>query len=900
MRIDQIDIENFRCFKGLNQFKIDGKTIILYGENGYGKSSFFDAIEWCLTGIVDRFKQPGERSINKKIISNRQAEEGEYCSVELTIDGIKLKRSFRIIEGARETVLVKDLSDVTITQGKENVERYIEENIAYETTNKKLLTTLIKKSHILSQDQITDFVLRDNPKDRFDSLADIMGYRQLMNLAKNLKKVKTEINRNISQQNQSIITYNNVIESKQKEKVELDLIEINHMLDQLKINVNHKDILSEIKEKEELLVDSKGRLEEKLSNYNNLNYNIKTFSYKNLEENSNQLKKQTEKNNKKLKRIERLLVKIYEDEHQLSKQIESIDAQSDIFKERKHLEKEISVIESELNIINITEENLGGLIKDAEKHQKELFYVQTHFHSYLSSQEIIKKNPILMANNKLYIEKYDRKITKYSKYLTNFESLLDNERESTSLNSLNNAIQEIYSFVGNSKHDLSNEVCPVCSSEIEDLSGAILNNIERNLSIIQQNSSIILKINEKIKYTKQKIEKLKIAKINAENEIKNLEANLIISEKNLSEIQNSNLFESDSFELGYDKVTTSLNTISNRINTYNNCRVKYYTLKSLKDKLNDFPKEELTGNENRKKVLEIRRLNLSNRKIKLENLQEKEQNTKNYTEDEYTKVDRILFLLSRVLPNDKRNLTIELVFEEMVKEIKEINRQIELTRRAYNLYQKIKENSKIESDIQQYAKIVLQNEEKLEESDREIEYIDNYIREIFDQVGEKATDLLNRPDSKIQKYFRYLNPVPNVNEVLFNSPSPEELEIVLSYKNESDMSTNVSNVQHSLSSGQLYVLAISIFLAINEEQNVSKLDFVGIDDPIQNMDDVNQFSICDVLSSINRQLIFSTHDLDFMKLYLKKNEHVKDSIQVFILENNDSLVTNIKSIKFND
>ncbi|WP_430786359.1 hypothetical protein VBD025_13595 [Virgibacillus flavescens] len=300
--------------------------------------------------------------------------------------------------------------------------------------------------------------------------------------------------------------------------------------------------------------------------------------------------------------------------------------------------------------------------------------------------------------------------------------------------------------------------------------------------------------------------------------------------------------------------------------------------------------------------MKYRHSDLINRKIILKRFQEKEQDIRKYYEDEYKKANQVLFLLSRILPIDKRNMAIEVVSEEMEKEISEINSQIELTRRAFNSYQKLKDNSKIESNIQQFTNIILQNEKKLEESKSELEMIDNYRNAIYYQVGEKASDLLNRPDSKIQKYFRYLNPVPNVNEVLFSSPSTEELEIILSYKNKNEggMSTNVTNVQHSLSSGQLYVLAISIFLAINEVQSVSKLDFVGIDDPIQNMDDVNQFSICDVLSSINRQLIFSTHDLDFLKLYLKKNEHKKDSIQVFMLENNDSLVTNIKSIKFND
>lgn len=47
------------------------------------------------------------------------------------------------------------------------------------------------------------------------------------------------------------------------------------------------------------------------------------------------------------------------------------------------------------------------------------------------------------------------------------------------------------------------------------------------------------------------------------------------------------------------------------------------------------------------------------------------------------------------------------------------------------------------------------------------------------------------------------------------------------------------------------VLALYIFIATNEAQDNSYLDFIAIDDSIQNMDNVNRFSICDVLSQLN-------------------------------------------------
>lgn len=47
---------------------------------------------------------------------------------------------------------------------------------------------------------------------------------------------------------------------------------------------------------------------------------------------------------------------------------------------------------------------------------------------------------------------------------------------------------------------------------------------------------------------------------------------------------------------------------------------------------------------------------------------------------------------------------------------------------------------------------------------------------------------------------------------------------------------------------------------------------------------MNQFSICDILGSIEKQLIFSTHDLSFAKLFLKKNEYKTERMQLLNLK----------------
>lgn len=898
MKIEHINIENFRCYKGLHNFKLGGKTIILYGENGYGKSSFFDAIEWCLTGNVERFRQPGEKYVNKNILLSRLANDGETCSVEMRIEGLLLKRSFNIIEKPREAVIVRDyISSDVLAQGKDSVEKFIEENIANKTANKKLISTLMKKSHILSQDQITDFVLRDNPKDRFDSLADIMGYRQLMNLGNNLKKVKYDLNQVIKKQNHTISTYKDIIESKKNEKFEIDIIEVNNIVKDLNININDSNILNELNNKEKLLIGNKGRLVEKLSNLNNLSEDIKSSSYIKLEKTAIFLKDEIEKILKRRNKIERLLQRINEETKSISKKSTSMDDQNKLLNEKKEIKKKVSELESLLSNILISEADIDNSIKKEEKYQLELFYAQTHLQNYKNFLKTLEETPSKLNEKKIKLEIIYKKLNKSYRYLQKFNGLLEDENEVISLNELNNAIQDVYSYVKNHKID---GICPVCSSDNHNnLSVTIYNNIQNNLSEISKKSNKMTKINEKIKRLKYRIEKNEKIKKTIENDIINLETNSIVSKDNIFDIKNSDLFSENIFLNEYIHIENMLKSSSEEINKLNNYKVNYYKLKSYYNKLNNLPEKELQSDQKRFEKLKNRSLNLHKRENSLNNLLESELEILENKNTNYELLKQNLFLLSKILPDDnKKHMQIDLISKEIIKEINSINSQLEIITKALDSYQKLKNNTEIEENIQNYTDVVKEKEKNVSTYNTELSRISEHSESIYNQIGSKASDLLNKPNSNIQKYFRYLNPLPGVNKVLFNSTSPEELEIILSYKNENGLSTNQSNVQYSLSSGQLYVLAISIFLAMNEDQSISKLEFVGIDDPIQNMDDVNQFSICDVLSSIKKQLIFSTHDFDFLKLYLKKNESKKDSIQVFMLENNDYSVTNVKEINF--
>ena len=60
MKIQKIEAENFKLFseKFQDVEKIGDTDLILFnGPNGYGKTSVFDVLEFCLTGKIKRILQ---------------------------------------------------------------------------------------------------------------------------------------------------------------------------------------------------------------------------------------------------------------------------------------------------------------------------------------------------------------------------------------------------------------------------------------------------------------------------------------------------------------------------------------------------------------------------------------------------------------------------------------------------------------------------------------------------------------------------------------------------------------------------------------------------------------------------------------------------------------------------
>lgn len=89
-----------------------------------------------------------------------------------------------------------------------------------------------------------------------------------------------------------------------------------------------------------------------------------------------------------------------------------------------------------------------------------------------------------------------------------------------------------------------------------------------------------------------------------------------------------------------------------------------------------------------------------------------------------------------------------------------------------------------------------------------------------------------------------------------------------------------------LSSSQMNVLAVSVFLALNLAMPALPLRTAILDDPLQSLDDLNLLGLIDLLRRMRarRQVMISTHDARFSALLERKLRPVSDAQRTVIIE----------------
>lgn len=881
MKIDKVKIKNFRNYYGEHEFILDKTVTIIYGSNGFGKSSFFDAIEWCLTGEISRYDRSFER---KSVINHNCNFMNDECRVEIVFGGNTLSRSFKVVnnEYKRENLKVLTHKGTTL-QGKEKVDNYLKNSYS-EGTIPDLFGSLIKQAHILSQDQVTDFISKDDPKDRFNALADIMGLKNVLYFHENFKGIKTEIEsviRKLTAKSEQITKSRDL---RLKDKIAIDnetLLSIEKLI-QKSPNINNFNEVLPSLEKKKLEQKQQVILAKKA-----LNDVIKYGSHKIIDAKESLAKQSIDikSNNRNIENLKTLIASVkhlymnLEHNSHLIKEVADLESQ---IKEMKKILSDGGF--SEAKILDIT-----VLIDSKRKRLAILEYAHETKEQYDLLVESVQKS--------IEIPVLERKINRINKNL----SLLRDAKEKNLLLindsaegiiTLLKSITEIQNYI--ESHDVEGK-CPVCSSHHGDkLQIEVSHNVQKVKGFVEKNKTLSLEITEKNSKIEAFINKIEKKKENILNEISKLSSQIKNSRQQLDIIKSNTFFDPNLFgRTEKDQIKNEINSVIKEIGSLNNTITLINDITKLEAK-HSIKTEELGTkfvNTLSETDIIIRVNRLKRAEVRINNYVRKKQEKLNFLQDRY---DNLFLILSHI---PKENVYEKVPIEDIIKSYDDnelvIESELILISKANEIKHQLHINEKVMSDVMEFEKELDEIEQQRSHGRNILNSTNLFVNQIGTHLGTQAKDFLNRSDSLIQKYYRYLNPLPSNNNVMFEGDNGE-LNILIPFQDDKQF----SNVKHTLSSGQLHVLAIAIFLAINESQQLSQLDFVAIDDPIQNMDDVNRFAICDVLGSIKKQLILSTHDWDFIKLFIKKNEHIKSEIQLYILESPQLKIGKIKRIDF--
>ena len=660
MKIRNVNIESFRCFdhQSLNFETTDGNLanlVVLYAPNGFGKTSLFDAIEYGITGSVNRFTKG---VYNKDNIADKKLRDKHSFLFNKNVDP---KREIKISIGFDDTF--KDI----------NRSFKVSEEDFYSTKNSKCNDFF--KDVILSQEWFDFFVRSTSPEERCKIFFEYFGRKDdLLSYNKDLEEARTALKSAIATEEKEI---KNLLADLKIEVKGDALILLQKAIEQYDGNdldiSSFKSINSESIKAFHIWVESKTDdiSQELMKN----EYTIQSISaildgssdcvtinaLKDSKTILNNIKEQLHNTNAYLKRQERLLF-ILKKQDENTETIKKISDEKNIYDFYIDHEREISEllcrlynlkndkikkeqilenIKSRLTVLNEERQAIQKLLNDKEKR----FQYITNIHSNLKSlydkynENIIEKskNEEALNNLKLHLvqlhennsvlvagitsienfrkaleEKVDESLLIYNLYKCELLSILDDKKELINVEKAQREISnkkkehelynsEIQRLVNNSRtiySELKDGICPLCGYNWENID-VLITNIESNDTI---NKTILY-------FSKQYEEQEKIAKAIKERILskKNDLSKIVIQD--ISTKQNQILLNKNQIidlEKQINNIHTQLKVIGTEIVKYDEifCNMN---LKRVEEKVdeeyNDIAKQLLNL---RKKESEIR------------------------------------------------------------------------------------------------------------------------------------------------------------------------------------------------------------------------------------------------------------------------------------------------------
>lgn len=844
MRIAKVYIKNFRGYgennttDGMYLFDHldDAEVVIFSGYNGFGKTGFFEAIEWCMTGKIKGLQETD-------IYGKYTMKNSSYLKFQSTKDKRERNVVVRIIFDngwgiTRETTCIAleengYIDTVIDLHGNIIEQQYLNDRIKQWTGQSP---EQVLKLSFNGQNRNTDFVKSTKAKERTSALLEFMGLKLLDDIvtesdSKKRKKLK-------SKYDQADREYKNVVEEVKR----IDRI----------FEENKWGSIKEYSKEIEVLLEEINTYREEMMQAG-IRQNI-SLSYANLNELLNSLD------------IIRILKEVLEkqaatDERQISeitkRRLRNEWYQLQQFLNSAHLVKKSSLKDLEKDkerfnsLQNTYLDTIDKLRKIKEKIQLDLAikvpvvintaigiaeeekvqYV-THLKNYKEMKEI-GNNFSVHGNynyNEFDIEREFRRSEKYSKCLKDYESIITLQKRHLKemegmYSEQNEFLIHVQGFV-NEQDEIKK--CPVCDGTdfikeehngkvklLELISTRIANG---NHELKKKNDNIV-KMEERLRKFREKV--YKNIRIKYQTNL-----NSLISEINrLKEcIYNECELRISCNEESFNKFGTRLSMVLSQINQIHEFTKNFPSV--------DFGIEEIIQKKEKQKskLEETLRVRFQEYDVaNFNNLRGKDEN--NLIIPLFRRrnlIEKVLKYMEKTIHYDigEENRNILRLYEEKCKRRTILEKQVSLLNDAIKFRSIINENSKIlETDL---LKTLIENNKLINWIYSKINP-HPYFREVSLKIMKEETGILSAEDNNV-----YLD--------------------------------------HIFSEAQMNVLSLSIFLGLILSVNNYDFKQIFLDDPVQSLDDINVVSFIDLLRAlirsehVDKNYIISTHDHNFSKL----------------------------------
>ena len=412
--IRSLEISDFRGLQGVRTLNFEGVDIVLLlGLNGFGKTSVFDAIEWCLTGKLGRYERYTESGRKQDFGKEKEILRNKYAAKPNTFAKVTLQNGMvfgrRVLSDNNES----DYNMGSIIKGC----KYGLDALTKDSVKEELVNSYFSATHILSQETINHFVTSKKPEERYQALSVNFGTAVFSPFEANIQvllnkiiSIEKDIKQDIVSKNELIQSLKFQIASNIKD-VSKNIEVANELIKQISdLNTNFFHKLIIIKDGR-IVMDAS--FEKYVSNAKpraNLDYNeekkkmtIIVF----LKENFNNWENQ----NKVLKETE---IKISKIKQSLSKLDE--------------LRKAISALEAEVNALN---ERLTGAISK-KMQAKQISMSLSHFiatkNKISEIEAIIKKRVDSLLEAKNNLPKTEKQLEILNENIVSIKSDLDSRK----------------------------------------------------------------------------------------------------------------------------------------------------------------------------------------------------------------------------------------------------------------------------------------------------------------------------------------------------------------------------------------------------------------------------------------------------------------------------------------